>query len=219
MSNYIGNKGGQSILPILTNLIPCSHRYFSLFFGAGGLEKSKPFSNIKWVCSEINPSNKKYTTPLANIVYSSYQELIADNNFTSEDFIFADPPYVLSTRLSGKKLYKFEFDEQSHVEFLTSVSNLPAKILITHPVHDLYNSHLTSWFKLPMRYQTRKGIYNDCVWMNYDVSSIELHNYNFLGKDFTERQQIKRKRHNIINRIESLSYHEKMAILKHFQVH
>ena len=68
----------------------------------------------------------------------------------------------------------------------------------------MYNGFLKSWNKIPFSYQTRQGIFNDCLFMNYNTADIELLNYDGLGNNFIERQAIKRQRINIINKFKRL---------------
>lgn len=211
--NYVGNKGGQVIFPQLINNIPRSRRYFSLFFGAGGLEKHEVFSKTKWICSEKNTDNLKYSTPTAAVVYNDYKVLVEQNNFTSDDFIFADPPYMFSTRAAARIYYKYEFTNDQHVEFLNYMISLNAKVMITHPINELYSSMLEPWYKVPFEYHGHKGLFKDSMWLNYNPCDIELINYEFLGVNSTDRQRIKRKRANIIEKLRALPKHELKAIL------
>lgn len=213
MNNYTGNKGGQTIKPILANLIPSSRRYFSLFLGGGGLENSKEFVECNWIVSEKNPDLQLKAATSAAVVFSDYKDLIENFNFTSEDFIFCDPPYLLEKRKSGRSYYKHEFSFPEHVVFLNCIRSLKANILITHPECDLYDSMLKGWFKIPFSYMTRKGWFNDCVYLNYLHCSVELVTYKYLGNDRTTRQQIKRKRKNFISKFEKLHFHEQRAIV------
>jgi len=212
MSTYIGNKGGQGIREFLINRVPKSNNYYSLFYGGGGFENSVLMLNTKWVCSEINPSNIKYQTKLCQILYKDYRSLIADNNFTRDDFIFADPPYLFDNRLSKSVYYSFEFSIADHLIFLKIVNSIKAKVLITHPKNNLYDKHLKGWYNLKFSYMSRAGWIEDSIYCNYIPSKTELLNYECIGDNSTHRQQIKRKRNNIVKKINSLSFHEIMSI-------
>ena len=214
MANYVGNKGGQGIREFLINYFPKSERYFSLFYGAGGFENCSLTNGSEWVCSEINPANKIYETETAVIVYSNYKNLLTDNEFTQNDFVFSDPPYLLRLRLSQKKYYKFEFDIPDHIEFLDYASGIKAKHLITHPKCDLYDSMLPDYECIEFSYQTRGGEFNDAIYINYSPEAIELFNYNGLGKNFTHRQQIKRKRKNLIKKVKAWPVHDREAFFR-----
>lgn len=215
--NYIGNKGGQGIKEQLINHFPSCHRYFSLFFGKGGFEKCNLTKGITWICAEKDVSLHDNAYDVARTVFNDYDSCLDSFEFSTNDFVFADPPYMFSTRRSRKKYYKHEFNDDDHIKFLTRVHSLKCMCMITHPENDLYNEFLESWFKIPMRYQTRGGMFEDCIYLNYNSCSIELYNYSCIGSNFIERQQIKRKRANFIKKFEALSFHEQRAIMQHIK--
>ena len=215
MNNYTGNKDFSNVIHFLINRLPKSSRYFSLFFGGGGLEKSVYTAAAHFVCAEKNPACKKHEVDeVATIEYFDYQDLIEDNVFTRSDFIFADPPYMLSTRTTGRKYYKFEFTDQDHYTFLSSIDTIDANIMITHPECDLYNEHLSAWSKERFVYMTRAGKFEDCLYTNYQAAALELLNYDCLGVDFIDRQRIKRQRQNVVNKFMNLDDHVRRAIVR-----
>lgn len=215
MNKYVGNKDFSNVIHFLINRLPLSKRYFSLFHGSGGLEKSSFTKEALFICAEKDPDCKKYEDPTrSKIEYSDYKDLIEAFVFASEDFIFADPPYEFSTRTSGTKYYKYEFNTSDSIEFLEYMISLPCKIMITHPKCDLYDKYLKDWSKEEFSYMTRGGWFKDCAYMNYSRSDIELLNYNALGKDFTDRQRIKRQRANVVNKWKNFDPHIRKAIIK-----
>lgn len=215
MNNYTGNKDFSNVIHFLINRLPKSERYFSLFFGGGGLEKSAYTAAALFICAEKNPACKQFEVPgVATIEYNDYQDLIEDNVFTRSDFIFADPPYMFSSRTTGRKYYKYEFSHQDHITFLEHIQNLDANIMITHPECDLYDGELYGWSKEPFNYMTRRGMFKDCVYKNFQAADIELLNYDCLGEDFTDRQRIKRQRQNIVNKFAGLDNHVRAAIVR-----
>lgn len=212
---YVGNKDFSNVIHFLINRLPKSNNYYSLFFGSGGLEQSDYTREAFFVCAEKDPDCKDYLfSSTAIIKYNCYKKLIEDNVFTAEDFIFADPPYIFSTRNSGSKYYKFEFDSRSHIEFLNYMISLNCKIMITHPECDLYNENLKGWSKEPFEYRGRNSWIKDCVYTNYNQSDIELLNFDALGEDFTDRQRIKRQRKNIVNKFINLDPLIRKAVIR-----
>lgn len=214
ITNYPGNKGGQGIRETLFNYTPACKRYFSLFFGSGGFELRPEFKNIPWIIAEKNPKLQSIATSKDLVTFSDYRDLVANYNFTSDDFIFCDPPYIFETRKNSRRYYKNEFTIHDHEAFLNYIVPSKAKVLITHPKHKLYSTALAVWNCYTLRYMSRAGWFNDAIWCNYTPENVVLFNYNFLGNDRTTRQMIKRKRQNIIRKINALPFHEKMAIFK-----
>ncbi len=214
MKNYIGNKDFSNVIHFLVNRLPKSERYFSLFYGSGGLEKSIYTAAAHFICAEKNPDCKKYETSMSTIEYYDYKDLLEENVFTQEDFVFADPPYMFSTRRDARKYYKFEFDLNDHIEFLNYMISLPCRIMITHPECDLYNEYLKDWKRVDLKYMTQQGWFTDSVYMNYEPDEMELLNYDCLGNDFVDRQRIKRQRKNIVNKFKNLDPLVLKAIIK-----
>ena len=216
MRSYVGNKNFSNVIHFLVNHLPLSSRYFSLFFGSGGLENSIYTASSKWICSEIDPNCKKYEKPPQSMIeFSDYKDLIESFVFTRSDLIFADPPYILSSRSSDKKYYKFEFTTRDHIEFLNYMISINSNIMITHPECGLYSSFLHEWFSFPFSYMTRGGIFKDCLYSNFSIGSrVQLLSYDCLGHNFIDRQRIKRQRSNIVNKFKRLNPQIRFALLK-----
>lgn len=85
--------------------------------------------------------------------------------------IYADPPYLLSTR-HGKQ-YKFEMSEAEHIHLLEALKRHKGPVLISGYPSQLYNDMLNDW------YSDTRGVRNqlsaprtEVLWMNFDP----LHN-------------------------------------------
>lgn len=206
---YIGNKNFNGVLETLINQIPCSHRYFSLFTGGGGLEFCNSLNHLQWICAEKDSRLHSSISLHSSIVFSDYKYLIAGFTFTSDDFIFIDPPYMFSTRRAGKKYYKHEFTVSDHKHLLKFISTTTAKVCVTHPPCSLYFQNLVHFTFIPLSYQSRQGIFNDGIWINYDISQLLLATPAVIGGNAMERQMIKRKLSSLERKISALSLHEK----------
>lgn len=62
-----------------------------------------------------------------------------------ETLIYADPPYLLSTR-SGK-MYKHEMSEEDHVELIKTLLNHKGSVILSGYDNDIYNELLKGWKK------------------------------------------------------------------------
>lgn len=94
-------------------------------------------------------------------------ELIKRYN-TPDVFIYADPPYMISTRKDHQ--YKFEMSDQDHIELLETLRKHPGKVLLSGYDNDLYNEMLKGWHKeqketIAESAQRR----TETLWMNYDI--------------------------------------------------
>lgn len=50
--------------------------------------------------------------------------------------------------------------------------------------------------------------------MNYDITQMKLASTKYVGKDFTDRQRINRKKNRLVAKIEALPLHEQQAIVE-----
>ncbi|MFO0939848.1 MAG: hypothetical protein U0930_03695 [Pirellulales bacterium] len=132
----------------------------------------------------------------------------------SPAFVLADPPYVLSARKTGK-IYKHEMFDDDHRRFLELVTSLNAsryRIMICGYRSKLY-SKLKSWTSVDHRVQTRGGLQDEVLWLNYKLPS-ELHDYRYIGDDNRSRERIRRRQENWKNQLSSMTAFERSAMLE-----
>lgn len=92
-------------------------------------------------------------------------ELIKRYN-TSDVLIYADPPYLHSTR--KKYLYKYEMTDADHLEMLKALADHPGPVMISGYENDLYNSILEGWRKIKKDTLAEAGVKREEVlWLNY----------------------------------------------------
>lgn len=107
------------------------------------------------------------TTHLVQIEHSDALHLIRRYNFP-EVLMYLDPPYVRSTRKSGK-LYRYEMDDDGQAELLELIKASRAKIIISGYDCDLYNTALAGWEKdSTMTHTTSAEMAQETIWMNYE---------------------------------------------------
>jgi DNA adenine methylase len=85
---------------------------------------------------------------------------------TQDVFIYADPPYLTSTRKAN--LYKHEMTDSEHEELLNLLLKHPGKVIISGYDNEMYNEYLSGWHKEQRRTQAEAGIIRtETLWMNY----------------------------------------------------
>lgn len=87
--------------------------------------------------------------------------------------IYADPPYVLSTR-HGKQ-YRCEMDNQAHSELLDVLLAHNGPVLLSGYDNQLYNERLQGWHReeVTSRTQARKRV-TEILWMNFEPDGQQL---------------------------------------------
>jgi DNA adenine methylase len=84
----------------------------------------------------------------------------------SNVLIYADPPYVLSTR--GRKQYRHEMTDQDHVELLEALLLHTGPVMLSGYESGLYNDYLQGWRKISTPARAENSIpRTEVLWMNY----------------------------------------------------
>jgi hypothetical protein len=110
--------------------------------------------------------------------------------------IYADPPYLMSTRTAGKQ-YRHEMSEGDHVRLLTAMLTLAGPALISGYFSTLYADMLKDWHVTTRDVITRgRTLRTECLWLNPQAARATLPvtmEYSDLGDCWRERDRINRK--------------------------
>lgn len=96
--------------------------------------------------------------------------------FRSADvLIYADPPYLLSTRKQRQYMVEMDTDEQ-HIELLKALLDHPGPVMLSGYDNELYNDTLTGWTKLQRPTQCEKGgRRTETLWLNFSPEEAAGH--------------------------------------------
>ena len=126
-------------------------------------------------------------------------------------FVYCDPPYLLSTRRSGR-IYAHELSDDGHLDLLNVIRRLPCMVMISGYASPMYSAGLEGWRSISFEAMTRGGTTaTEWLWMNYDEPA-ELHDYRYLGDDKRQRERITRKVRNWTDGLKRLPPLERQAI-------
>lgn len=82
--------------------------------------------------------------------------------------MYLDPPYVRSTRKSGR-LYRHEMDDGDQCRLLDLISRSKAKIVLSGYASPMYNEALQGWYReTTMSQTTSAAMARETIWMNYE---------------------------------------------------
>jgi len=124
--------------------------------------------------------------------------------------IYSDPPYLMRSRSSGRR-YRFDYDEQDHVELLELLKGLPCRVMVSGYPSILYDELLVGWRTVELQVMNHGGVRTEKLWFNFTVDRV--HWASCAGRNFTHRQQIKRKAANWAKRYEALPRAQRLAVL------
>lgn len=85
-----------------------------------------------------------------------------------EVLIYADPPYLLSTRKQRQYMVEMESEDQ-HRELLEALLDHPGPVMLSGYDSDMYNDMLLGWIQL--RHEARcecGGKRTECLWVNFE---------------------------------------------------
>lgn len=230
LDSYFGGKGASGVYQTIINNIPEHDIYGEVFLGRGHIMCTKKPAPLYNIGCELNPEvvdlwrlaklNRKHNFIVHQMSGIDFLEEICSNTiFTdvgSRVFIYADPPYILESRRSTRKRYKFEMTIEDHERLLSVLLKAPFSVAITHYPHTLYNKMLKDWRMISYNSKTRRGVAIENLYMNYSEPQT-LHDYRFIGSDFRERERIRKKIQRHVTGLQKLPLHERNAILKAIQ--
>lgn len=220
--NYPGAKSGSGIIQWLINNIPYHLRYYELFAGSAQLYRAKTKAKLS-VLADIDQNvvvrlvneTKIIECPGNKIITGSFFDVIKDINFQAGvDFIYLDPPYPKSSRRSERPIYNHEMLEDSeHEKLLKLILKLEANVMISTRQNELYDIYLKNWRKKTFDTRGRHGTETEVIYMNYPEPQL-LHQYDYLGNDYIDRQRIKRKVVRFYKKIQLLPSLEKHLFIQ-----
>ena len=82
------------------------------------------------------------------------------------ELIYSDPPYLHHTRTSGRR-YRFDYEEQDHIELLELLKTLPCNIILSGYPSALYDERLAGWRTLELQVMNHAGVRTEKLWFNF----------------------------------------------------
>ena len=223
--SYPGGKG--QIYRHIINLTPPHNTYIELFAGGGAVLRHKRPATVGNIAIDVDASalnTLRFSINISGDVDHRYQFLhtdafdyLASSVFTSDTFMYVDPPYLLESRKQHRQMYRGELSAEAHSTLLAMLIDLPCRVAISGYWSQLYADTLAGWHHQSWRVRTRGGSWaKEFLWMNYP-RPVALHDYSYLGSDYRERERIKRKTTRWANKWAGLPILERQAILAALQ--
>lgn len=212
--SYPGGKGGDGVYQAIINQMPPHDRYFEPFAGAASILRAKRPATYSLVidldgaCVEaINATG----IPGCTARVLDGLTFMENNPWRETDLVYCDPPYLMSARRQQRRNYRFEFDDQDHRRLLSIVTKMPCMVAVSGYASDLYRETLKDWRLVTFQAATRGRPAIEHLWMNYPEPR-QLHDYQYLGKTFRDRERIKRKAERWRRRIAAMDTLERNLV-------
>lgn len=213
--SYPGGKNGSGVYQQIINRIPPHQIYVEPFLGGGAVLRMKRPAEKSIVMDRDLQVIKKFdlaAVPNLTLLVGDAFAWLKHQAFTSSTFVYLDPPYLMESRHSHRKIYSYELSESDHRVLLGIIRTLPAMVMISGYPNDIYDALLWDWWTATFQTTNRGG--HQCtekLWMNYP-EPILLHDYRYLGGTFRERERIKKKKKRWTERIMKLPDLERYAL-------
>lgn len=223
---WIGTKSGSGVWQRIISEMPPHDVYLEPFAGTGkiGITKKQARSTI-FIDSDPaapifmaippeaspNPSMRSRTAIVGDAIswILSLKPMITDRWL-----LYVDPPYLMTVRSTKQRYYKNEFHtDAQHKQLLSLLLTLPAGIIISGYDSELYNEMLSGWRKIYIPTVKRSGARAiEVLWMNFP-ECIAYHDIRYVGKNYRERERVKRKKIRWMNRLKNMDRIDKAVLI------
>lgn len=211
MGSYFGSKATSGLCQPIIALMPPHDTYIETHLGGGAIMQRKPpvLHNIAIDRDPAALARFACDYPLEKVCGCAHQ-FLRSFDFQGRELLYCDPPYLHHTR-SSKRRYRFDYEEQDHVELLELLKSLPCSVILSGYPSALYDDLLGHWRSLELQVMNQAGVRTEKLWFNFTPDRV--HWPSFAGRNFTHRQSIKRKAHGWGRRYQAMPPAERLAVL------
>ncbi|WP_409309014.1 DNA adenine methylase [Pectobacterium sp. B1J-3] len=218
--SYLGSKAASGAYQKIIANMPPHDTYIETHLGGGAIMLRKPVA-MKNIGIDIdeNALNKfVYAHALSqrnsnvSLVCGDALEYLRTFDFTRAGrvLIYVDPPYLPETRTSRNR-YRYEYTADDHQELIATLRRVPASVMISGYPSSLYDELLHGWRAIEFQVMTRGGVRTEKLWMNFPEGM--AYSAKFAGKDYIDRQRIKRKAERWAAKYRAMTPAERLAVM------
>ena len=211
MGSYFGSKATCGLCQAIIALMPPHDTYIETHLGGGAIMQRKPpaLRNIG-IDLDARALKRLHCDYPVEKVHGCAHRFLGEYPFTGRELLYCDPPYLLRTRTSGRR-YRHDYEEQDHVELLALLKAVPGAVILSGYPSALYDEQLADWRTLELQVMNQAGVRTEKLWLNFTPD--RLYWARYAGKNFTDRQRIKRKAESWASRYQAMPRAERLAVL------
>ncbi len=215
---YPGGKNQEGVTQWIINQMPPHDLYIEAFAGSAAVARMKRPADktivIDCDASVANDLSSVFSAMQAcTVVYGDAISYLQKKRWARTTLIYCDPPYLMSVRRSQREIYRHEFYRiDQHRKLLDVLLGLDCMVMISGYRSSLYDAMLPAWRREERQVTLRGGVKAvECLWMNYSTP-MALHDYQYLGDNFRERERLKRIRNRWKERLLRMPELERRAL-------
>ena len=208
---YRGSKATTGLCQPLIAMMPPHSVYIETHLGGGALMQRKPAAlrNIGIDLDARALAGFECDYPV-ELVQGCCHRFLAAFPFDGTELVYSDPPYVQSARKSRRR-YRYDYEDTDHAGLLGLLTGLPCAVMVSGYPSALYDEWLAGWRSVSLQVMNQGGVVTEKVWFNFVPDKV--HWARYAGRNFTHRQQVKRKAANWGRRYRALPAAERLAVL------
>jgi len=208
---WFGSKATSGLRQALVSLMPPHSVYIETHLGGGAVMRRKPAAlrNIGIDLDARALASFECGYPV-ELVHGDCHAWLSAFPFDGSELVYSDPPYLHSTRKSGRR-YRHDYADADHVALLELLRGLPCAAMVSGYPSALYDEGLGGWRSASLQVMNRAGVVTEKVWFNFEPDRV--HWASLAGRDFTHRQTVKRKAASWARRYRAMPAAERLAVL------
>lgn len=220
MEPYPGAKAGSGVWQRIISQMPAHERYVEPFLGGGTIMALKRPAAIN-IGIDMDPLPFTALCPklahIPNLTLLPGIDAIHELGTTGltwgkETLVYADPPYLGSTR-AERRYYRCELMSPSdHARLLDTLKSLRCNVMLSGYPSPLYAHELRTWRRIEYTAATHGGPRVECLWMNYEPPAV-LHDARFVGDGYRQREKLARRARRWIARLKAVPAHERQHLI------
>ncbi len=208
---YFGSKAVPGLCQAIISLMPPHDVYLEPFLGGGAIMQRKPPAE-RSIGIDLDPAaiaSFRCGYPV-ELHQGCARRFLAEFPFRGSELVYCDPPYLRATRRSQRR-YRCDWSEADHAAFLDQLPALPCRVMVSGHPSALYNEALSGWRRLELQVMTHGIVRTEVIWFNFTPDRV--HWASCAGRNFTDRQRIKRKAARWARRYQAMPPGERLAVL------
>lgn len=194
--SYPGSKDASGAAERILSHLPDHSVYVETHLGGGAIMRRKPPA-LRSIGIDLDGDViarwRALNRPGLELVHGCATAWLREHgpHLPADALVYADPPYVQATR-TKKRLYRCEMSDRQHEELLDALLALPCSVIVSGYHSDLYAARLAGWRTDSFDVMTRGGVRTEWLWMRTSIAGF-ADGAGAPGRDFRERERIKRK--------------------------